>query len=107
MEALDIYDSEQPLIVSSGVETSIKDVVKIITDQFGFKNKVVFDDSKPDGQLRKPSDVEPFRRLFPNYKFTPIRVGIKYTIKWFLRCYPLLRGAVPMVCDNDPYLQTR
>ena len=105
LKALDTYELEQPLIISSGVEVSIKDVVKIIVDQFGFKNRVVFDDSKPDGQFCKPSDVEPFKKLFPNYKFVPVEIGIERTIKWFLQNYPMVRGVVPY--NNDPYLQTR
>ena len=54
--ALFNYEGTDPLIVSGDEEISIKDLVGLLVDEFKFKGKVIFDKTKPDGQLRKPSD---------------------------------------------------
>jgi GDP-L-fucose synthase len=54
--ALENYEGTEPLIVSGDEEISIKDLVGLLVDEFKFKGKVVFDETKPDGQFRKPSD---------------------------------------------------
>lgn len=106
LDALEHYNEADPLIVSSGVEISIRDVVDIIVDLLDFKNKVIFDDSKPDGQFRKPSDTTKFNTYFPDYKFISIRDGLRSTIDWFLANYVTARG-VDWTNLIDPYLQTR
>ena len=49
----------------------------------GFTGKVIFDTTKPEGQFRKPSDNSKLLSLLPDFKFTPIDVGIKETVEWF------------------------
>ena len=58
---------------------------------FGFKGRIVFDSSKPDGQLRKPSDNSVFKSMYPDYKFTPFEEGLEKSIDWFIKNYPKVR----------------
>ena len=80
-----------PLIVSTSSEVSIESLVREICNLVGFENEVVFDQSKPDGQFRKPSDAAAFNSLFPSFDFTPLRKGLEETVNWFTTNYPRIR----------------
>ena len=85
--ALFNYEGTDPLIVSGDEEISIKDLVGLLVDEFKFKGKVIFDKTKPDGQLRKPSDNSKIKELMPDFKYTPFEKGIKETVNWFIENY--------------------
>jgi GDP-L-fucose synthase len=85
--ALFNYEDTEPLIVSGDEEISIKDLVGILVDEFKFKGKVKFDKTKPDGQLRKPSNNSKIKELLPDFKYTPFEQGIKETVNWFIENY--------------------
>ncbi len=89
--ALDNYSEDTPIIFSSGIETSIKEVVELIVKKMKFEGRVVFDINKPDGQFRKPSDTSKLKKYYPEFRFTPIEKGIGETIDWFLENHPDLR----------------
>ena len=48
---------------------------------------IVYDHSKPDGQLRKPSDSSVLNKCLPDFQFIPIQEGLSRTINWFLEEY--------------------
>ena len=75
--ALFNYKGIDPLIISGDEEISIKDLVGLLVDEFKFKGKVVFDKTKPDGQLRKPSDNSKIKELIPDFEYTPFEQGIR------------------------------
>jgi len=83
---------DQPLIISDSSEVSISDLAKSIVRAYGFKGILKFDSSKPEGQLRKPSDNSTFLKLFPDFKFTSLTEGISETVEWFQNNYPNVRG---------------
>ena len=85
------YDGVDPVILSTSEEISIKDIVLMIAEIFEFKGNVIFDSSKPDGQLRKPSDNSVIKSMFPDYKFTPIETGLRKSITWFIENYENIR----------------
>lgn len=85
------YDGVDPVILSTSEEISIKDIVLMIAEIFEFKGNVIFDSSKPDGQLRKPSDNSVIKTMFPDYKFTPIEIGLRKSISWFIENYENIR----------------
>lgn len=87
----DNYKEGIPVIISSGKEISIKDVVDIIANEFNFKGKVIWDLDKPEGQFRKPSDNSIIRSIAPDFKFTPIEEGIHKSVTWFKDNYPNIR----------------
>lgn len=75
------------IIASDSQEIKIKDLVDLIIQEFNFKGKVVFDTSKPDGQLRKPTNSGLLKELMPDFTFTPIESGMRQTINWFIENY--------------------
>jgi GDP-L-fucose synthase len=88
---LENYNDSEPIILSTSEEISIKDVVEIIVEVMNFKGNIIFDNTKPDGQFRKPSDNSKLISYLPDFKFTPIEQGIKETIKWFIENYDNIR----------------
>ena len=89
---LDHYKDNQPLILSSGIETSIKDVVNTIASLFNFKGEIVFNETKPDGQFRKPSDISTFKEHLPDFRWIELEEGLIKTIDWFEKNYPNIRN---------------
>jgi GDP-L-fucose synthase len=87
----DNYTGGTPVIISSGKEISIKEVVNIIANEFDFRGKIVWDLDKPEGQFRKPSDNSVIRSIAPDFKFTPIEEGIHKSVTWFKDNYPKVR----------------
>ena len=85
--ALYNYEGTDPLIVSGDEEVSIKDLVGMLVDEFKFKGKVIFDETKPDGQFKKPSDNSLIKELLPDFEYTPFEQGIKETVNWFKENY--------------------
>lgn len=85
------YKENEPIILSTSEEISIKDVVGMIVELMNFKGDVLFDSTKPDGQFRKPSDNSKIKNYLPDYKFTPMYEGLKETIEYFEKNYNLIR----------------
>jgi GDP-L-fucose synthase len=63
----------------------------MICDIMNFKNDVIFNTSKPDGQFRKPSDNSYLKSIIGDYEFTTLRVGLEETIKHFIKNYDTIR----------------
>eukprot|EP01083_Nonionella_stella_P012311 34925_1 len=91
--ALDNYHDVEPIILSVGEsdEVSIRDVVGEIVESMEFKGEVVWDTSKSDGQFKKTASNAKLCRLHPNFKFTPMKEGIRKTCEWFRKNYDTAR----------------
>lgn len=89
--ALDNYREDSPIIFSSGIEISIRDLVELVAKKMKFEGRLIFDSSKPDGQFRKPSDTSKLRKYLPDFAFTPIEEGIEKSVDWFVAHHPNLR----------------
>lgn len=83
--------SHDNMIISPSVEYSIKNIVELIAKYMNFTGKIVFDESKPNGILRKPSLNDKFKNNFPDFKFTDLNDGLKTTIEYFVKNYPNIR----------------
>ena len=69
--------------VGSGTDVSIAELAQIVADTTGYKGRLAFDASKPDGTMRKLMDVSRLERL--GWKATVgLRQGIAATYKWYL-----------------------
>lgn len=76
------YQDSQPIICSSNEETSIADLAFQIGQILNFKNKIVFDSSKPDGVFKKTVDNSYLKSVMPEISFTPLKNGLTETIKY-------------------------
>ena len=88
---LENYNEDEPIILSTSEEISIKDVVGMIVELMNFKGEVKWDTDKPDGQFRKPSNNSKIKNYLPDFKFTPLYDGLKETINWFESNYKNIR----------------
>lgn len=67
---------------------SVRELVQIICEETGFQGKVSWNRSMTDGAPKKVMDDQLFRRHFPDFKFTELRIGIKETLKYYQSIYP-------------------
>lgn len=57
------YNSNQFINIGCGTDVSIKELAETIAQKTGFKGKINWDSSKPDGMLRKCMDVSRMKAL--------------------------------------------
>jgi GDP-L-fucose synthase len=89
--AINNYQEETPIIFTSGIESSIRELVEMVAKVMKFRGKIIFNEDKPDGQFRKPSDGTKLKSYLPNFHWTPLDEGIELTVDWFLSNYQTLR----------------
>ena len=89
--ALNNYNEKEPLIFSTMDNISIEYLVDIIVKHMDFKGKVIWDNTKPDGQIKKPASNKKLLTYLPNFNFTKIDEGILETIEWFNENYMEIR----------------
>jgi len=83
---LEQYDSIEPVNISSGSTTSIRELTETIRELTGFAGEIAWDASKPDGQLEKIFDVARMKALGLSCP-TSLREGLRKTIDWFAGNY--------------------
>ncbi len=82
--AAERYNGPDPVNLGSGNEISIRELVDLVAELVGFKGKVEWDTSMPDGQPRRCLDTSRALREFGWQAQVPFRVGLERTIAWFL-----------------------
>ena len=88
----DNYDGENPVNIGNPEQISIESLVLAISGEMRYKGTIRFDDSKPDGQFKKPSSNSYLRSLGWKGDYTPLRDGLRETINSFKERYPSVRG---------------
>jgi GDP-L-fucose synthase len=81
--AAEQHDGLEPVNVGAGFEISIRDLAELIAELTGFKGRLTFDRTKPDGQPRRSLDVTRARNAFGFVATTDFRTGLKRTIEWY------------------------
>lgn len=86
----------QPMLshinVGTGEDVSIRDLAGMLAEVTGFRGRLVFDSSKPDGTPRKLMDVSRLAAMGWRAR-TGLREGIEGTYRWFLANADGLREA--------------
>ena len=78
------YDEEQLVNIGTGEDLSIADLASTIRDIVGFKGRIVFDATKPDGTPRKLMDVTKLHTI--GWKHTiNLKEGIQLAYQDFLK----------------------
>ena len=92
---IDNYHSSVPLNIGNTEEYTMSEVASIICDIIGYSyDDILWDATKPSGQLRKPSDNTTFLNEHKDFKYTPLTRGLILTCEWFIEQYPNLRGVL-------------
>jgi len=82
--ATEKYDKGEPVNIGSGMEISIKNLVQKISKTVGYKGKIIWNKSKPDGQPRRQLDTSRAKKEFDFKAKTKFDEGLKKTIEWYL-----------------------
>ena len=69
--------------IGTGKEISIGDLARLIVKETDYKGDLSFDSSKPDGTMRKLTDVSKLHRLGWQHK-VEIEEGVKRMYQWYL-----------------------
>lgn len=87
LTATEKYNESYPMNLGSGKETSIAELAELIKELVGYKGKIVWDSSKPDGQPRRFLDVSRSIQYlgFNPEKALPLKEGLKKTIEWYMK----------------------
>lgn len=91
IHASETYNASDIINISSGQEIAIRELVELIVELSGFEGKVVWDASKPDGQMRKGFDVTRMRTVLGFECSTSLEEGLRRTIDWFAANYDRAR----------------
>lgn len=92
MEHVDFKDTYRPgercirnchINIGTGKEISIAGLAGLIVKETGYRGKVVFDPAKPDGTLRKLTDVSKLHALGWHHK-VDIEEGVHRMYAWYL-----------------------
>jgi GDP-L-fucose synthase len=83
IKATETYHKSEIVNISSGVETSIRQVVEHLAVITGFSGEVIWNTSRPDGQLRRCFDVSKAKRELDFEASTDIRTGLERTVEWY------------------------
>lgn len=90
---LENYDERDPINVGNTKEISIRDMANMIAEIMNFKGKIIWDSSRPDGQMRKPSDGSKLiQQGWSQDMYTDHQTALFETCKWSVEQYPNLRG---------------
>lgn len=81
--ATEMYNDSAPVNLGAGFEISIQDLVAMIVKLTGFKGKVIWDTSKPDGQPRRSLDTTRAEKSFGFQAKVSLEDGLQRTIKWY------------------------
>ncbi len=84
LAAAEKYNESEPVNIGAGFEIKIKDLVDLIINLTGFKGKVIWDATQPDGQPRRMLDVRRAREAFGFEAKTSFKEGLGKTVEWYL-----------------------
>ena len=82
--AAEHYNGAEPVNIGAGVEITIKELVEKVAGLTGFKGRICWDSSKPDGQPRRCLDTSRAKQCFGFEAKTDFEKGLKATIDWYL-----------------------
>ncbi len=76
------YDAEPMVNVGWGQDVTIRELADLVMSAIGYKGRLIFDATKPDGTARKLLDVSRLKDLGWQPRI-PLQVGIERTYAWF------------------------
>lgn len=81
--ATEKYDKFDPINLGSSFEIAVKDLVQVIKKIVGYKGRIIWDKTKPDGQPRRKLDVSKAKKEFGFSSKTTFKEGLQRTIAWY------------------------
>ena len=102
--AAERYDQGEPVNLGTGQEISIRELVTLTAKLVGYKGKIIWNRSKPDGQPKRRLDIQRASRTFGFKSKVSLKIGLQKTIEWYLSTRSKAEG---MVRPPEPADQTK
>jgi len=83
LKELDSFDGPETTVIAPNDGIAIRDLAHLIAQAMNFSGPIIFDSTKPEGQLVKVLKSNRFSRRFPDFSFTSLEDGLKATAEWF------------------------
>ena len=83
VRAFERLSDSEPVNLGAGREISIRDLAGRIAELSGFRGRLVWDPTQPDGQPRRSLDVTKAERLLGWTATTTLEDGLARTIEWY------------------------
>jgi GDP-L-fucose synthase len=83
--AAESLEGSDPINLGAGFEISIRDLAALIAELTGFRGRIVWDTTKPNGQPRRCLDTSRAWERFGFRAKTDFRAGLRHTIDWYVR----------------------
>ena len=91
MENKSAADIGEFVNIGTGEDITIADLAELLKKTTGFKGRIIYDSSKPDGTPRKLLDVSLLNSL--GWKFgTTLESGLEYTYEWYCNIKGIRNG---------------
>jgi len=83
LRAAEEIDEPSPINLASGSEVSIKQLAQTIAKHAGYRGRITWDTSKPDGQARRCLDISRAKRVLNWEPRVALDEGLKRTVEWY------------------------
>ena len=83
---MDFYKGDEFFNVGYGKEVTIRELAELVKETVGFEGEIVMDPSKPDGTMRKLTDISRIKSLGWEPKIS-LEEGLRQTYQWFCQKY--------------------
>jgi len=83
LENINYADVKSHINIGTGKEISIANLAALVAKTIGYKGKIIFDSSKPNGTMRKLCDVSKIQSMGWKHK-VEIEEGVEKLYKWYL-----------------------
>ena len=81
--AAEQHNDSRPLNLGTGEEVSIKSLATLIAAEVGYKGRITWDSTKPNGQPRRCLDISRIKQAIGFQAKHSLRDGLKKTIEWY------------------------
>jgi GDP-L-fucose synthase len=82
--AAEEYHDSAPLNLGTGEEVTIHSLATMVVNELGYRGRITWDRTKPNGQPRRCLDVSRIKRAIGFQAKHSLREGLKKTIQWYL-----------------------
>jgi len=83
LQAAEHHDASEPVNLGSGEEISIRELVELIAKLTGFEGRIIWDESKPNGQPRRRLETARAAERFGFRASVGFEQGLRHTIEWY------------------------
>jgi GDP-L-fucose synthase len=101
VSAAEKYDCAEFVNLSSGAETTIREIADMLAEITAFGGRIVWDQTRPDGQSRRLFDVRKAERDLHFRARIGIREGLKLSVAWYRANRKEARNAASIASSAD------